>query len=192
MSHRIAPSDLQLLQREAEVAARRLVRRFRLPSADLADLCQDLLLDLITRLKRFDPGRGTLGAFAGTVTAHRATRIANKLQAQRRLFGCRPISLDETLPGTDGETLGETIPEAAGYAALCGQPTDAFVGVERRIDVERGLGILDARERELCAALSRVTVEQLAAAGQGARSSLYRRVKDVRLALTAAGLRAAA
>jgi RNA polymerase sigma-70 factor (ECF subfamily) len=74
---------------------------------------------------------------------------------------------------------------------LCGQPTDAFAAIERRIDLERRLGVLPRKDGALCAALSRSTVIELAAQGRGARASLYRRVQNVRLALTASGLRAA-
>jgi RNA polymerase sigma-70 factor (ECF subfamily) len=57
-------SDLQILVHEADLAARRLVRRLRLPAHEREDLRQDLLVDLIARLPAFDPARGRLGAFA--------------------------------------------------------------------------------------------------------------------------------
>lgn len=191
MSQPLSPSDLHLLQREADVAARRLVRHLRLPPSDLADVRQDLLVDALARLKSFDPERGALGAFLGTLMANKATRIARQAKAHRRLFGAEPVSLDEPLPDLEDATRTDVIAEADGYAALCGQPTDAFATVVQRIDVERHLGILTAIDRTLCAQLTWATVEELASEGRGARSSLYRRVKNIRLALTAVGLRAA-
>jgi DNA-directed RNA polymerase specialized sigma24 family protein len=191
VSHAIPQSDLQILQFESDVAARRLIRKLRLPYDDLADLRQELLLDLFARLKAFDPERGSLGAFAGIVMANKATRIANKVKRDRRLYGAVPASLDETLPDSDGATRGDLVAEEDGLAAYLGQVVDAFAEVERRLDVARGLGILDPDDSTLCAALSRTTIDRLAGGGRGARSSLYRRVKDIRLALLAAGLRAA-
>ncbi|SRR5581483_8645281 len=191
MRHAISPSDLQLITHEADIAARRLLRQLRLSRVDLSDLRQELLLDLIARLPAFDPDRGSLGAFAGIVMANRATRIANKVKRDRRLYGAMPASLDETLPDSDGATRGDLVAEEDGLAAYFGQPVDAFAEVERRLDVERGLGTLDPNDGTLCAALSRTTVDRLAGGGRRARSSLYRRVKDIRLALLAAGLRAA-
>jgi hypothetical protein len=44
-------------------------------------------VDLIARLPAFDPERGSLGGFAGTVMAHSGTRIARKENRQHRLFG---------------------------------------------------------------------------------------------------------
>lgn len=186
-----AQDDLQILLHEADIAARRLVRQLRLPRADLADVRQDLLVDLIARLPAYDPERGPLGPFAGTVLSNRATRIANKLKRERRMYGATPISLDDTVPESDGLTRSDLLSEADGLSALFGQPVDAFAAAEHRLDVERGLGSLEPADGALCAALSRTTVDCLAASGHGARSSLYRRVKDIRLALTATGMRAA-
>ena len=163
MHSSISRGDLQILLHEADIAARRLVRQLRLPRADLDDVRQDLLVDLIARLPAYDADRGTLGAFAGAILTNRATRIANKVKRERRMYG----------------------------ATLFGQPVDAFAAAEHRLDVERGLGSLEPADGALCAALSRTTVDRLAASGHGARSSLYRRVKDIRLALTAIGVRAA-
>lgn len=191
MSHAISQSDLQILQFESDVAARRLIRKLRLPYDDLADLRQELLLDLFARLSAFDPERGSLGAFAGVVMANKATRIAKKVKRERRLYGAVPASLDETLSDSDGATRGDLVAEEDGLAAYLGQPIDAFAEAERRLDVARGLGTLDPNDGTLCAALSHTTVDRLAGGGGGARSSLYRRVKDIRLALLAAGLRAA-
>ena len=49
----LAPSDLTTLIDEADAAARRLHRKLSLPTADLDDLRQDLLIDVICRLPGF-------------------------------------------------------------------------------------------------------------------------------------------
>ena len=107
------------------------------------------------------------------------------------MYGATPISLDEAIPESDGLTRGDLVADVYGLSSLFGQSVDAFASAEHRLDVERGLGLLEPADRALCAALSRTTVDRLAANGHGARSSLYRRVKDIRLALTAIGMRAA-
>lgn len=191
MDHSISRSDLQVLLHEADLAARRLIRRLRLPCEELADLRQDLLVDVFARLPAFDRERGSLGAFAGAVMANRATRLAQKVKRQRQLHGATPISLDEHIPDSDGATRGDLIPEADGLPAHFSQPVDAFAEVERRVDVERGLGGLDPNDAKLAAALSHATVDELARRGPASRSALYRRIKTIQLALLAAGLEAA-
>lgn len=187
----ICRDDLQILLGEADSTARRLVRQLRLPRAELDDVRQDLLVDLIARLPAYEAERGSLGAFAGIVLRNQATRIAAKVKRQRQLHGAVPVSLDEPVPDSDGLTRGDLVAEEDGLAALLGQPIDTFAEIDRRLDVERAMGGLGRADGRLCAELSRATADRLAASGRGARSSLYRRVKDLRLTLTAMGLRAA-
>jgi DNA-directed RNA polymerase specialized sigma24 family protein len=191
MDLKVSSSDLHFVLHEADFAARRLLRQLRLPRHDLDDLRQDLLADLIARLRGFDPGRGSLGALAGIVLANRSTWIATKVKRDRRLYGTLPISLNETIPDRDGLARGDLIAEDKGLAAYFGKPADAFAAAERRLDLERGLGTLDPVDRALCASLTHTTVDRLAASGHGARSNLYRRVRNIRLALLAVGLTAA-
>lgn len=191
MQSPISRADLQILLHEADGAARRLIRKLRLSKDDLADFRQELLVDVIARLPAFDPQRGSLGAFAGIVMANRAARLAHKVKRERRLYGAVPTSLDETLSEGNGVTRGDLVSEEEGLSAYFGQPVDAFAEVERRLDVERGLGALDPDDARLSAALSQLNIDELVDRGHAARSSLYRRVKNIRLALLAAGLKAA-
>ena len=183
----ISRSDLQILLHEADVAARRLSRQLRLSRDDLADLRQDLLVDLIARLKSFDPTRGSLGAFAGTVVAHRAARLAARICRDRSMFA--PVSLDDPLPDTGGTTsVGDTIAESGGFSAMMGQPTDKIANANRRLDLDQALGTLRQSDLALCAHLIHRTPTELSHEGLGSRASLYRQVHEIRLRLMTAGL----
>jgi DNA-directed RNA polymerase specialized sigma24 family protein len=188
MSAALSDTNVVLLHREAELAAVRLVHRLRLPAHEREDLRQELLVDLIARIKGFDPTRGTLGAFAGTVIAHRATRA--RIRRDRDLFA--PVSLDDPLAGADSGPLGATIPESGGYSAMIGQLTDRFAVVERRLDLDRALGRLPRSDLALCARLMHCTPTQLSQDGLGSRAALYRQVQQIRLQLMTAGVAAAA
>jgi RNA polymerase sigma-70 factor (ECF subfamily) len=178
--------DLNLLCREAEAAAARLVRQYHLPHDNRDDLRQSLLVDLISRLKSFDPTRGTLGAFAGTVLAHRAARLAMSIKRER-LYGAT-TSLDSPLAGSDDLTLGDTLGTDKGYSAWQGQPTDDFGAIDRRLDLDRALGTLNAENQKLCFALVRKTPAELSRDGHGGRATVYRRIREIRLQLLAVGV----
>lgn len=120
MQPRISPSDITILIDEADRAARRLRRKLALPAADLDDLRQDLLLDLICRLPGFNKRRGSIGAFAGLVLRNQSSRIAIRYHRQRRAQGGALLSLDAPIAGTR-ETVGDTLTEDDGLAALHGQ-----------------------------------------------------------------------
>lgn len=192
MQHATPTLDVRLLIREADAAAGRLTRKLRGAQDQLDDLRQELLADLLGRLPAFDPHRGGLGAFAGRITANQATRIGSAARRQRPVFGGVPVSLDDPHPEVAGCTLGDVVAEEDGYGALFGPPTDPFMEADRRLDVERGLAVLSERDRKLCASLSQSTIDGLVDQGEGTRSTLYRRVGQIRLDLTAAGLRGAA
>ncbi|MBI2717212.1 MAG: hypothetical protein HYX36_00390 [Rhizobiales bacterium] len=184
----ISPEDLKFLLHEAELVARRLIRTLALSQADLDDVRQDLLADLIARLPAFDAERGSLGAFANVVLTNRAHRLAERVRRERGLSGVGTLSLDEVVGAAEGLTRGDLTPEADGFAAVLGQPVNAAAVTEQRIDAERGLGVLRPDDRSLCAALSHTTIDRLAKSGRGSRASLYRRVKEIRFAFTAHGL----
>ncbi|UOM36624.1 sigma factor [Acuticoccus sp. I52.16.1] len=189
MQYPVSPDDLHTLIREADAAARRLHRKLRLPAADLDDLRQDLLTDLIARMPGFDPERGSLGAFAGLVMRNRSVRIAEMVARQRRLAAGGPMSLDAPAVDADRASLGDELSEADGLAAWHGQRIDHFDQVDGRLDVERAIAGIAMRDRPLCAALADRSVDRLANAGFGARTSLYRRVRELRMTFAAHGLR---
>jgi DNA-directed RNA polymerase specialized sigma24 family protein len=191
MHFAISSADLHVLLHEADRAARRFLWKLRLPASDLDDIRQELLVDLISRVRGFDPERGSLGAFANIVLSNRATELATKIKRARSVFGAVPISLDEPVPGCPGITRGDTFSEDEGVAALWGQSVDPFTAAERRIDVARGVNRLDAGEQTLCAALTEANIPDLAASGHGSRTGLYRQLKELRYALTAFGLQPA-
>lgn len=167
------------------------MRRLRCPYTEYADVRQELLVDLLRRLPAFDSRRACLGAFAGRVARNHATRIAANVRRQQRIFGTSRTSLDDPTPGCDGARLKAAVSEEQGLWSFLGQPTDSFAEAERRIDVERALGALEHGDRNICAALSVQSVDRAASCGVGARSSLYRRVREIRLAMLARGVQAA-
>ena len=188
----LSPTDLDRLHALAQRQARRVCRISRLPGHQAEDVRQEMLLDLLTRLSAFDAKRGSLEAFATVCFRHRGSRIATR---ERREGAARhPARLDQPvcdLGSADAEehlTLAETIPEAEGYAAWCGQPTDAIATTERRLDLQAASAALDARDHPLCAALAAATPQEVAARAPFGRSTLYRRLHEMRLRLLAAGL----
>lgn len=183
----ISPSDLAALTLEADRAARRLHRKLALPAADLDDLRQDLLVDLICRLPGFDVSRGSIGAFANIVLRNQCSRIAIRHHRQRRAQGGSLFSLDVPLAGSL-EPVGETLSEDDSLAAWHGQDRDVRADSLTRESLRAVLARLPEADRRLCRALAHRSVTGLAADGFGSRSTLYRRLADLRLVLTAHGL----
>lgn len=180
-------AQLDPLHRMAGRIARGVRRRLRLPEHEEEDLRQDLLADLLARLPAYRASRGTLEAFALLCFRHRASLLAFRASRERR--GRHPTSLDDLLPG--GATVGTTLSEADGYAAWMGHSTDPFSAVERRVDLERAAGLLTEEDVRLCVAL--VGCARGAAHRAGvSRATAFRRVREMRLRLSAGGMAPAA
>ncbi len=182
-------ADLEPLHRLADRYARRLCRSLRFAAHELEDVRQDLLTDLLARLRDYDAERGELRGFAATCFKHRVARLA--LCRRRERAGCAAVSLDDPLPGDEGMTIGSALAEDAGYGAWVGQPTDRIAMLERRLDLERASQTLSPDDMPLLAALARGDAHAPAQAGLS-RTTAFRRVQEMRLRLLAVGLSSAA
>ncbi|MGG5823049.1 sigma factor [Falsiroseomonas sp. HW251] len=184
-------ADLRRLHAVAQREARRVRRIARLPSHQVEDIRQEMLLDFLARLPAFDAERGSLEAFATVCFRHRGIRIAERERRERaRRHEARldqPVC-DFGQGNMEHLTLEEVIPESEGYAAWCGQQTDAVAAAERRLNLNRASAALDGRDYPICVALADCTPHDLAQRGPLTRSVLYRRLQEMRLRLLAAGL----
>lgn len=184
----ISRHHLACILDEADVAARRLHRRLCQPAADLDDLRQDLLTDLICRLPAFEASRGSIGAFAGIVLRNQASRIALRHHRDRCSRGGALVSLDAPRGPGATDALGETLSQSDGLATWHGQTCDDLARSDLRHDLARVLGQLAPAARLFCAALGQCALRDLVARGVGSRSALYRRTAELRFDLTARGL----
>ena len=186
MHHPISPADLATLISEAAVAARRLHRKMVLPAADLDDLRQDLLVDLICRLPGFDARRGSIGAFANIVLRNQSSRIAMRIHRQRRAQGGTVLSLDAPIAGGT-EPLGCMLTEADGLAAWHGQNRCAAEDADLHHDLARAVGDMPEDARTLCVALGTCAIAEIVSRTGTSRSALYRHIALLRLDLAMRG-----
>ena len=183
----ISSADLNVLICQTRSAAHRLHHKLMLPAVDLDDLSQDLLVDLLRRLPSYDSARGSIGAFANIVLRHKSSRIAIQHHRQLRTRGGTMLSLDLPIAGKI-EPLGDTLTEADGLAAWHGQHRYAAEDAEIRHDLARALGSLPDNVRSFCAELCTFTIAELAGRGAVSRSTLYRRIEQIRLDLAMRGV----
>lgn len=165
--------------------AMRICRRVRSHLLEWEDVRQELLLDLWSRLEAFDLQRGPAGPFVSMCFRHRSARLVRN--ARRELQARHPLPLDAPAEVGGTEELVDTLSEADGYAAWTGQPTDQFGQLERQLDLDRALSGLSWESLTICAALIMSDTDPADAAGMS-RTTLHRRVHDLRCRLLAAGV----
>ena len=193
MQRSISPEDLRILHHEADVAARRLQRQYRLSRDDLDDLRQELA----GRSDRPVGGIRSAARFPRHLCRHRdgepghancasASCVTAACTAPRRSRSTKFCPTVRAPPGVSWFRKSRVL------AAVQGHWINPVTEVERRIDLERGLGALDAQGRRLAAnLLSAGTPHQLAKRGRDSRSELYRQTRELRLTLMSVGIKAA-
>jgi len=162
-----------------------LIKRGRVPEADRQDVEQELMLDLLQRLPKFDASRASLRTFTARVVAHRATRIVAAVWAARE--GARgAVSLHDEVRDVDGECVERW--ETLDVRDDRRRSSAPHAAQDLRLDVDAALRGLPRETRELCAALLRDTVTEIARATGVARGSIWHRLQPVRARLRAAGV----
>ena len=165
-----------------------LVKRGGIPAADRQDVEQELMLDLLRRLPRFDASRASLRTFTARVVAHCATRIVAAAWEARRMAR-RTESLHEEVEDGQGGRVEqwETLDTDCDRRRPGRQSADGE-SLDLRLDVDALLSDLPREMRELCEGLRRHSVAGLGRATETARGRLWRRVPSVRARFVAAGI----
>ena len=83
--------------------ARTLVGSYGFVEDDRQDLEQDLTLDVLRRLAKFDPARAQLATFVSRLVDHRIANIIEERTAQKRDYRLCTRSLNEPVNEEDGE-----------------------------------------------------------------------------------------
>ena len=182
-AQQLVATDLLLLLRRCETAAAHFVRRSGLPGHERDDVRQDLLLDVLKRIRAFDPDRGSLGAIIGTIIDHRTARLAKQVYRQRAFHAEPPNSTNLPLISEHNELGAE-------WAAEVGSD-EQLERTHLRIDLERSLRSLSSAELALCRQLIECAPAEISRTSSQSRASIYRRIKDIRTRLMMTGFAAA-
>jgi len=171
--------------------ARSLVGRYGFEWADLDDIMQDLLTDLLERLPAYDSSKAHRRTFASRLIDH---CIANMVEARltaKRGAGRKPDSLDVPVRTPDGGTDCSRIDFVDEDTYLqrtqhSGRALDDLRDL--RIDIEAALERLPDDLRELCLRLQVETITEVAQSTGIPKSTLYDRITQIREALLDCGL----
>jgi DNA-directed RNA polymerase specialized sigma24 family protein len=151
--------------------AQRLARRLGLAADHADDLRQELLVDLLERLARFDASRSPFTAFVRLVMRHHAATLAERWIRELR----RPV-----LPLVDGAQHPDDEVDALQDE---GEHDPAFAAAVTRVDLARTRAGLAPALRETCSALDGRDPGEAAALHPASRVTFYRRVAGLRLEL---------
>jgi RNA polymerase sigma factor (sigma-70 family) len=160
--------------RYASLNASALVRSRAFGRDAWEDLRQELILDCVRRLRRFDPVRGTYRGFVSGVMRNRASVLVRHECVRRRQeigIGAAPYR---------SESHGELVD--------CGNASDSDLSrTEMVIDVHRVIAKLPPASRGLARQLMELNVTEISRRSGKSRAGIYRGLKKIRRAFVAAG-----
>lgn len=167
-------------------AVRGLLRAPEFSAADREDLEQELTLEVLRQLPRFDPARGRRESFLARVVESRARTLLRRRRAPCRDWR-RRASLDDLVKDGDGRRveLWRTL-DADACRARRGLGDDDRLDL--RIDVAAAVASLPPELRSLCAALARGSARDAARVSGAPRGAVRGKVARIRAHFERLGL----
>lgn len=171
--------------------ARRLVATTGFAPDDIEDIRQDLILDLLERLPKFDPTKAAHEMFVVSIIDHKVAALIRDRNCEKRDPRREECSLNECIDDGEGGSVERVQTIAAEEAArrLGRQVRSDQETAELALDLEDVLKRLPDNLRRLCELLKTGSIADAARAMGVPRTTLNDHVKKLREFFEAAGLR---
>ena len=171
--------------------ARRLVGQAGFTASDREDIEQELILDLLRRLPKYNPKRAQLNTFIARVVEHRLASLIEAQKAGIRDYRRCRCSLNECFEDADGRSVErEDTFDQEDYLLRTGAQSRPSEELNRlAIDVAAVLETLPPELRELCRRLKAETVTEISRDTGVPRGTIYESIKKLREIFKDAGLR---
>ena len=171
--------------------AKQLVGRVGLTDSDREDLEQEMILDLLQRLPKYNPDRAQRNTFIARVVEHKIATIIEARKAGLRDYRLCNCSLNERLEDVEGGSVErmETIDQEDYLRLTAGLSRSTAELRDLSIDVRQAIEKLPPELRELCRRLGVDTITELSRDTGVPRGTIYESLKKLRAILEVAGLK---
>lgn len=103
MTGKANPNDLDPYAKSIiQHKARQLIGKYGFNRDDLDDLQQDMALDLLVRLPKFDPSKASFRTFVSLIVNRKTASIVRSRRREKRSYRRHLVSLDEPVASRDG------------------------------------------------------------------------------------------
>ena len=160
---------LPLMQTAVGVHASRIARDLNLPACERADICQDLLLEMLPRFDRFDPGRASAATFINVLAHHAAHAVRGRYRRRTILRESVPLGAER-----DGADFVDVTADVSAH--------------ELRRQMQHAVATLPSSLRALVHLLRDQRMSEVRRRSGLGHATFYRRLRDVRLHFLAEGL----
>jgi len=171
--------------------ARQLVGRVGFTESDREDLEQEMVLDLLRRLPKFDPKRAGRNTFIARIVEHKVATIIEAQKAGMRDYRLCSCSLNDRLEDEEGRSIErmETI-DQEDYLRRTGKLSRPMSELRNlSIDLRSAVQALPPELRELCKRLQTKSVTEISRDTGIPRGTIYESIKKLRAIFEDAGLK---
>lgn len=170
--------------------AKGLVDEGTFPQSDTDDVIQELHLALFEQAANFNPEKARWSTFVKNVVRNTAVSLRRRQRAQRRQGRGEVASLNVLIEGEDGELveLGATVGEEEHRTGLGQDFISHTDQVDSSLDVQDVMGSLPEELREICQRLKYYTPTEVRRAMGISRTTMQRRMEELRNYFRLAGL----
>ena len=171
--------------------ARRLIGQAGFTASDREDIEQELTLDLLRRLPKYNPKRAQLNTFIARVVEHRLASLIEAQKAGIRDYRRCRCSLNECFEDADGRSVERVDTfDQEDYLLRTGAQSRPSEELNRlAIDVAAVIEGLPHELRNLCRRLKAETVTEISRDTGVPRGTIYESIKKLREIFKDAGLR---
>jgi len=171
--------------------ARQLIGRVGFTESDREDLEQEMILDLLRRLPKFDPKRAGRNTFIARIVEHKVATIIEAQKAGMRDYRLCSCSLNDRLEDEEGRSIErmETI-DQEDYLRRTGKLSRPMSELRNlSIDLRSAVQTLPPELRELCKRLQTESVTEISRDTGIPRGTIYESIKKLRAIFEDAGLK---
>jgi len=170
--------------------AKTLIGKAGYKPKDLEDIEQDLMLDLIERLDKYDSAKAKLSTFIDRIVDHKIANLLEERRAAKRDLSKTFTTLDTPFEGSDGQNT--TLLDITGtdeYLERMGyQDKSSLVNLDTEIDLDLILKKLPSDDLRILSLLAGRTLVDVAKELGMPRTTLIYKIQKIRKALCELGL----
>lgn len=161
--------------------ARSLVGQAGITRSDIEDVEQELRMELLVYLPRFDPKKGKRTTLVARILKHKAVGLIRHRLAGTRAVASEQRSLDEEIRTPDGPlSLGDIVTDADRVRRLGNKTVSDQDRVCLEMDLAHIIATLPAELRVLCEEIKHKSFRQIARERGVGKNCVRRRVAKIR------------
>jgi len=173
-----------------ESKARSLIGHYGFTDDDREDLEEDLMLDYLQRIPKFDPTRAKRSTFIARIVRNKIASIIEARKAQKRSYRTPVYSLFGWVRDkTNGYIPRIETVDADHYLLRRGRRRRREEVLDLRIDLSRATDLLTPELRDLCQRLEHQTPTEISRSTGVPRGTITDRMRKVRTVFEQRGMR---